>query len=155
MARGFLKLSNLHVLIKQESQPLLRNLALRTLDSQIANFVFSKDESAMLPLFNHLEVLSFAPDKAKFFAKNFSKSSNLDNSRISLPLFPFRINLNQFNIPVTLKMFKKVITNLDLPKMSGPDWIPVVVLKNCEPELSCMPVELFNVCLKESCFSNC
>ena len=85
-------------------------------------------------------MLSFAPDKAKFFAKNFSKSSNLDNSRI--PVFPFRINLNQFNIPVTLKRVKKVITNLDLPKMSGPDWIPVVVLKNCEPELSCIPVEL-------------
>ena len=39
--------------------------------------------------------------------------------------------------------------------MSGPDCIPVVVLKNCEPELSYIPAELFNKCLKESCFRDC
>ena len=32
-------------------------------------------------------------------------------------------------------MVKKVIMNLDLSKASGPDCIPVVVLKNCEPEI--------------------
>ena len=35
---------------------------------------------------------------------------------------------------------------------SGPDCIPVVVLKNCVPELSYILAELFNNCLKESCF---
>ena len=35
--------------------------------------------------------------------------------------------------------------------MSGPDCIPVVVLKNCEPEHSYILAELFNMCLKESC----
>ena len=35
-------------------------------------------------------------------------------------------------------MLKKVIMNLDLSKASGLDCIPVVVLKNCEPELSCI-----------------
>ena len=49
-------------------------------------------------------------------------------------------------------MFKTVIMNLDLSKMSGPDYIPVVVLKNCEPELLHIPAELFNMCLKESYF---
>ena len=39
--------------------------------------------------------------------------------------------------------------------MSGPDCIPVVVLKNCEPELSYMLPELFNMCLEESCFPDC
>ena len=39
--------------------------------------------------------------------------------------------------------------NLDLSKASGPDCIPVVVLKICEPELSCMLAELFNKCLNE------
>ena len=48
-------------------------------------------------------------------------------------------------------MVKKVITNLGLSKTSGPDCIPVVVLKNCEPELSYILAELFNKCLKESC----
>ena len=52
-------------------------------------------------------------------------------------------------------MVKKVMMNLDLSKASGPDCIPVIVLKNCEPELSNILVELFNKCLKESCFRDC
>ena len=47
-------------------------------------------------------------------------------------------------------MVKKVIMNLDSSKASGPDCIPVVVLKNCEPELSYILAELLNMCLKES-----
>ena len=45
--------------------------------------------------------------------------------------------------------------NLDLSKASGPDCIPVVVLKNCEPELFYVLAELFSKCLKESCFPDC
>ena len=45
--------------------------------------------------------------------------------------------------------------NLDLSIASGPDCIPVVVLKNCEPKLSFILAELFNKCLKESCFPDC
>ena len=52
-------------------------------------------------------------------------------------------------------MVEKVITNLDSSKASGPDCIPVVVLKNCEPELSYILAKLFNICLKESCFPDC
>ena len=52
-------------------------------------------------------------------------------------------------------MFKKVITNPDSSKASGPDCIPVVVLKNCEPERSYILAKLFNKCLKESCFLEC
>ena len=52
-------------------------------------------------------------------------------------------------------MVKKVLTNLDSSKASGPDCIPVVVLKNCEPELSYILAKLFNKCLKESCFPDC
>ena len=52
-------------------------------------------------------------------------------------------------------MGKMVITNLDSSKASGPDCMPVVVLKNCEPELSFILAELFNMCLKESCFPAC
>ena len=81
-------------------------------------------------------MLSSASDKAKLFAENFSKNSNLDDSGISLPVFPSRTNLKLHNISVTPKMVRKVVMNLDLSKVSGPDCIPVVVLKNCEPELS-------------------
>ena len=49
-------------------------------------------------------------------------------------------------------MVRKVITNLDSSKAFGPDCIPVVVLKNCDPELSYVLAKLFNTCLKESCF---
>ena len=52
-------------------------------------------------------------------------------------------------------MVRKVVMNLDLPKASGPDCIPVVVLKNCEPELFYILAELFNKCLEESCFPDC
>ena len=52
-------------------------------------------------------------------------------------------------------MVKKVITKFDSSKASGPDCIPVVVLKNCEPELSYILAELFNMCLKRSCFPDC
>ena len=60
---------------------------------QIADSVLNKSKSAIPPLFNGPEVLSSAFDKAKLFAKNFSKNSNLDDSGISLPVFPSRTNL--------------------------------------------------------------
>ena len=100
-------------------------------------------------------MLSSASDKAKLFAENFFINSNLDDSGISLPVFPSRTNLKLHNISVTPKMVRKVIINLDLSKASGLDCIPGVVLKNCEPELSYILAELFNKCLKESCFSDC
>ena len=52
-------------------------------------------------------------------------------------------------------MVKKVMTNFDSSTASGPDCILVVVLKNCEPELSYILAELFSMCLKESCFPDC
>ena len=97
-------------------------------------------------------MLCSASDKAKFFAKNFSKNSNLDDSGISLPVFPSGANRKMHNISVTPKMVKKVITNLDSSKAPGPDCILVVVLKNCKPERSYILAERLNMCLKESCF---
>ena len=69
--------------------------------------------------------------------KNVSENSNLDDSGISLPVFPSRTNLKLHNISITPKMARKVIPNLDLPKASGPDCIPVVKLnwENWEAEL--------------------
>ena len=99
-------------------------------------------------------MLSSASDKAKLLPENFSKNSNLDGSGISLPVFPSR-NTLKLHISVTPKMVEKVMINLDLSKASGPDCIPVVVLKNCESELSYILAELFNKCLKESCFPDC
>ena len=93
-------------------------------------------------------MLSIAIDKAKLFAQNFSKISNLEDSGISLPVFPSRTNLKLLNISVTPKMVKKVVMNLDLSKTSDPDCIPMVILKNCEPEFCYTLAEVFNSVLR-------
>ena len=84
-----------------------------------------------------------------------SNNSDLDDLGISSPVFPSRTNLKLHIISITLKRVKKVIASLDPSKASGPDCIPVVVLKICEPELSYILAELFNKSLKESCFPDC
>ena len=81
-------------------------------------------------------MLPSASNIAKLFAKSFSKNSNFEDSGISLPVFSSKTNPKLQNISVAHKMVKYVITNLDSSKVSGADCIPVVVLKNCEPELS-------------------
>ena len=96
-------------------------------------------------------MLSCESDKTKLFPRNFSKNSNLDDSGISLAVSPSRSNLKLHNTFLTPKMIKMVIANLDSSKASGYDCILVVVLKNCEPELSYILAELFNMCLKEPC----
>ena len=74
-----------------------------------------------------------------YFLKNFYKNSSLDDSGISLPIFPSRTNLKLHNIIINIILH----------------CIPVVVLKNCEPELSYILAELFNKYFKESCFPDC
>ena len=122
---------------------------------QIANSILNEGKSTIPSLLNSPEVLSSVSDKAKLFAKNFSKNSNLDDSGIFSPIFPSITNLKVHSISVTPKMVKKVITNFDSSKAFGPDCIPVLVLKNYEHELSYRLAELFNNCLKESCFPDC
>ena len=97
---------------------------------RIAYSVLNKGKFVIPPLFIDPEVLPSASDKAKLFAKHFSKNSNLDDLGISLPVFPSRTNLKIHNISITLKIVENVRTNFDSPKASGPDCIPVVVPKN-------------------------
>ena len=104
--------------------------------SQLVNSVLKKYNSGVPFLFIGFDVLSYAFHKVKLFAENFSKNSNLDDSDISLPAYPAITNLNMHNIPVTRKLIKKVITNIDLSKMSDPNW--------SEPEFSHILGELFN-----------
>ena len=111
IAKGFLKLPHLHILIKQKSPSLGRNLALGTW--LIANSVLDKGKSAMPPLFSSLEVMSSASDKAKLFAENFSKNSNRDDFVICLPVLPSRTNVKLHNISVSPTMVKKIIMNHD------------------------------------------
>ena len=73
---------------------------------------------------------------------------NLKVSRISLTSLPSWTNMKLHNIPLTPKLVRKVITKLDLWKVSGPNCVSVVVLKNCESELSYILPELFKTCLQ-------
>ena len=133
------------MLIKQKSPLLPRNLAVGTFGEML--IVFSTNV-------NLLYLCYSAPWSCcllrliKLFAENFSKNSDFDDSVISLFVFPSRFLL-------TPKMVKKGIMNLDLSKVPDPDCIPVVVLKNREPELSFILDELFSKCLKKSCFPDC
>ena len=86
IAKGFLKLPNLHMLLKQKSPSLPRNLALGTFGELLIVMYLNKGKSAIPPLFNGPEVLSSASDKANLFAKNFSKNLNLDDPGISFSL---------------------------------------------------------------------
>ena len=118
------------MLLKQKSPSPCINLFLWTFD-ELLNSVLKKGKSAVPLLSSATEEFSCAFDRADLFAKNFSKNFNLGDSGISLPVFFSRINLKEHNIFIIPKMVKKVIINLDSSKASGPDCIPVVVLKNC------------------------
>ena len=98
---------------------------------QIFNSVPNKGKSAIPPLINGPGSLSFVYYKVKSFRKLFFKNFNLDDSGKSLPGVPSTTNQKLHNISVTLKTVKKIITNLDSSKASGPECIPVVLLKNC------------------------
>ena len=102
---------------------------------RIACSVLNKGKFATRPLFNALEVLSAASNKAKSFTGSFSQNSIHDDSEISLLVFPPRTNLKLHNIFTIPKMVRQVIANIASSKASGPDFIPEGVLKNSEPEL--------------------
>ena len=120
----------------------------------IANSALNKGKSAISPLFNDLELLFAASDKAKLFPKIFFLRTLILMTWASLNCFLSRTYLKLHTIFVTTK----IKTNLDsskTSKTSGPDCIQRVVLKNCEPEISYILTDPFNMCLKQSCFPDC
>ena len=60
---------------------------------QITNTVLSKGELTIPPLFKGPRLLCSESDKAKLFMKYFCNNSNVDDSGISLPVFPSKTNL--------------------------------------------------------------
>ena len=137
--KGFLKLTNLHMLIKQKNPSLLKNLALVTFGELLIVF------SAKVNLLCLLHLI-----KENCLLENFLRTQILI---IFISLYLLSLLELIWNCIIFTN--KKVITNLDSSKASGPDCIPVMVLKNYEHELSYILAELFNKCLKESCFPDC
>ena len=148
VAKGFLKLPNLHMLIKQKISSLPRSLALKTFGKlpmvfltkvNLLYFLFSTAQRSCL-----LHLI-----KQNCLLKTFLRNLILMTQISQVPVFLSRTNLKLHNNSVTPKMVKKAITNLDLSKASGPDCISMVVLKSLN---SYILAELFNKCLEESCF---
>ena len=134
----FLKLPYVHMLIKQKSPPLPRNTVLWAFGELV--IVFSTDVNLLYILYltawRHcfLDLI-----KQNGLLKTFRRSL-ISMTWISLYLF---LLLKLHNISVTPKI------------VNCSDCIPVVFLKNCEPELSYILAELFSKCLKECCFPHC
>ena len=110
---------NLHLLIKQKSPLLPRNLTLVTSGELL--IVFSAKVNLLYVLYSTGQSCCLLHlINQNLFAENFSLNSNLDGSGISLSVFPSRTNLKLHDISVTPKMVRKVVMNLDLSKASGP-----------------------------------
>ena len=84
-AKGFLKMPNLHMLIKEKSPLLPRNFALGDF-LQNASSVRNKGKSAIPPLFNGLQCCLLHLIKQKFLLKTFLRTLIL-LTEVSLQLF--------------------------------------------------------------------
>ena len=115
----------------------------------MASSVLSKGKSAMPPHSMVWWRCGLYLIKQNCLLKTFIKTLIL-MTWVSLSVFPSRTNLKLHNI--SPKFVKKVIMNLDLTKTFSPDFIPVVVLKKCEAELSYILAKLFNKCLRSLAF---
>ena len=136
------------MLLKQKSLSLPRNLDLWTFGKLLS--VLNKGKSTIPLLFQGCCFLLLV--KQNYLLKTFLRTLIL-MTRVSLYLSSLlSLKLKLHNVSVAPKMVKKVITNLNSSKASGPDCIPVVIPKNCEHELSYVLAEIFNMCLKKSCF---
>ena len=68
---------------------------------------------------------------------------HLIKQNCSLPVFPFKANLELQYIPVIAKVVKNRKDDPNSAKASGPDYIPLGAPRNCKPELSCTLADFF------------
>ena len=106
------------MLLKQKSLSLTRNLALATFSELLIVLSTKVNLLYLIYATDWRCTSSPASDKANLFAKNFYRNSNLDDSGISLPVFPSRTNLKLHNISITPTMIEKIM-NLDSCRVSG------------------------------------
>ena len=119
---------------------------------RITNKVLGRGKSSVPTLINGPEVISSSIDKAELFAKNFASNSNLDDKGCALPNYSSKTDKSLSSFTVSAKEVAKLIKALDSTKATGPDNIPVIVLKNISPELSPILAKVFNKCLLQKCF---
>ena len=96
--------------------------------------------------------------KCLFGIKLLSKEASLDHATLKENLANnlTRYKTESSTLRSSLEEDQMVFAKHQLSKLPyEKPCIPVVVLKNCEPELSYILAKLFNKCLKESCFPDC
>ena len=148
--KRFLKLSNLFMLIKQES--ITSQTRVPLIFWWIINSVISNGKSTIHYLFNTSEAISSMSDKK--IDENVSKNSNIDCSSISSLPSLSRTYLKIYNVFVTLNLIKTTLAILIFWRYLV-DCIPMIVLRKSGAKFSYLLVHFFNMCLKESYFSNC
>ena len=98
ITKEYLNVTNVLMIIRQGRLSFFRSLALVTFDRLLIEF--PRKTNVISPQFNRPELLSSASDKTNMFAETFSDKSNLDDSGISLPVFPCGTNGILHNSPV-------------------------------------------------------
>ena len=119
---------------------------------RITNKVLGRGKAAIPTLIEGPTQVISSTDKANIFASKFAAHSTLDDLGCPLPDFPPVTDERLSDFKVSAGQVASLIKELDATKATGPDNIPVVVLKHLSPELSPILAKLFNRCLKERCF---
>ena len=65
--------------------------------------------------------------------KKFASNSTIDYAGIEPPVIPRRTETTVSRVFVTPRLVRAFILDLDVAKASGPDLIPVIVLKKVHP----------------------
>ena len=119
---------------------------------RITNKVLGRGKASIPTLVEGPTQVISSTDKASIFASKFASHSTLDDQGCLPPDFPPLTDERLCDLKVSAGQISKLIKELDSTKATGPDSIPVVVLKHLSPELSPIFAKLFNRCLKEKCF---
>ena len=120
---------------------------------RIVNSVLKRNKSSLPAIrVSSDRLATTSAEKAEILCQAFAKNSSLDDSGHSLPTFPSRTDAS-LSIPfISVKQVRRIMKNLDSSKSSGPDGIPVIVLKECSPELAPVLAKLFRRCLSKGEF---
>ena len=101
--------------------------------------------SSFPPLKNNSDSSSCTPSsKANLFASTFASNSNLDDQDFQPPLYPTS-TITMPPIKFSTRKVRKVLVQVNASKSSGPDGIPVIILKSCAPELAPVLNKLFQI----------
>ena len=119
---------------------------------RITNKVLGRGKAAIPTLIEGPTQVISSTDKANIFASKFAAHSTLNDLGYPLPDFPPVTDEKLSDFKVSAGQVESLIKELDATKATGPDNIPVVVLKHLSPELSPILAKLFNRCLNERCF---